>query len=291
MTWGRIDDNMAFHPKVVAAGNECVGARDRMISYCSDHRTDGWIQHEIVLAICGKSSLVRRLVQHRMLDVFEPDSDGKPGSKVTPEDAPKRRFGPKLFYYVHNFPRYNPTAYETNVSKGELSQKRAEAGRKGAAAKWGKSSSLPSELPVDLPSENDGNLPMANGWQFANGKDGPSPDPDPFKREEITRADQVIQSAIKKFDLEIPGLDYQTRIKSVLPMDRDRLDKALEKTAGANFPNWKYFVQCLEKPIENPIPSRARASPRHGGPAPDFSDIARDIEKYRAEEAAKNAKR
>ena len=43
MSWSKLDDRYAFHRKVLAAGNEAVGAMHRMIAYASGEGTDGLV--------------------------------------------------------------------------------------------------------------------------------------------------------------------------------------------------------------------------------------------------------
>jgi hypothetical protein len=53
MTWGKIDDNLALHPKVMRAGNEAMGLWVRALSYACQQLTDGFISSEIVTVFGG----------------------------------------------------------------------------------------------------------------------------------------------------------------------------------------------------------------------------------------------
>lgn len=59
--WFRIDDNFAFHPKVIQAGNEAVGVWARTGSWSSQQLTDGFVPDDIANTI-GRAAAVRRLV-------------------------------------------------------------------------------------------------------------------------------------------------------------------------------------------------------------------------------------
>jgi hypothetical protein len=59
MSWFKVDDRFTFHPKVLAAGNEAVGAWVRLGSWCSAHLTDGRVPRAIALSICSETVLQR----------------------------------------------------------------------------------------------------------------------------------------------------------------------------------------------------------------------------------------
>lgn len=54
MTWGRLHDGMAFHPRIIAAGNEAVGLWARMLSYCNQHLTDGIVPRAVAGGLAGR---------------------------------------------------------------------------------------------------------------------------------------------------------------------------------------------------------------------------------------------
>lgn len=53
MTWGKVDDNLAFHPKVIIAGNEAMGLWVRSLSWSAQQLTDGIIPDAIISALHG----------------------------------------------------------------------------------------------------------------------------------------------------------------------------------------------------------------------------------------------
>lgn len=62
MTWFKVDDNLALHPKVLAAGNAAMGLWVRAGAWSSAQLTDGYIPAEIVAVLGGKKADVDRLV-------------------------------------------------------------------------------------------------------------------------------------------------------------------------------------------------------------------------------------
>jgi hypothetical protein len=55
MAWAKVDDNLTFHPKVLAVGNEAMGVWVRAMSWSMQQLTDGFIPHDIVVAVKGSA--------------------------------------------------------------------------------------------------------------------------------------------------------------------------------------------------------------------------------------------
>ena len=109
MTWFKVDDSLAFHAKVVQAGNAAMGLWVRAGAYCSQHLTDGFVSREVALTL-GKSSEVKRLVA---AGLWEEIDDG---------------------YQVHDWLEYNPTAEEVRAEQARKHEAKARAGRAGGIA-------------------------------------------------------------------------------------------------------------------------------------------------------------
>lgn len=62
MPWFRVDDNLAFHHKVVAAGNAAMGLWVRAGSMCSAQLTDGFVPDHMISSLGGKTQ-AKRLVE------------------------------------------------------------------------------------------------------------------------------------------------------------------------------------------------------------------------------------
>lgn len=61
MVWFKVDDNLAFHHKAIAAGNPAMGLWVRAGSACAQQLTDGFI-HDHMIAALGTTSQAKRLV-------------------------------------------------------------------------------------------------------------------------------------------------------------------------------------------------------------------------------------
>lgn len=103
MAWFKIDDQIAFHQKVLDAGNEAFGAWVRMGAWSSARGLNGKVTASAAMTICVKQKLIDRLVEVKFLD-----RDGAD-------------------YAIHDYLEWNPPADEIEVKRA----KRAAAGRRG----------------------------------------------------------------------------------------------------------------------------------------------------------------
>lgn len=149
MSWAYLDDQVAFHRKTLAAGNEAFGAWIRMIAHACAYDTRGLVERSVALSITSKKVIAR------LLEVGLLERDGE-------------------HYRIHDFDDWQRPRGRTTPK--ELSDARAEAGRKGAAKRWGSHGKEPTSavaIETLLPMANDGNLP----WQTV------APSPSPTERE------------------------------------------------------------------------------------------------------------
>lgn len=67
MPWFKVDDNLAFHHKVVAAGNPALGLWVRAGSLCAQQLTDGFVPDHMIPAL-GTIAQAKKLVQVGLWD-------------------------------------------------------------------------------------------------------------------------------------------------------------------------------------------------------------------------------
>ena len=67
MPWFKVDDNLGFHHKVIAAGNPAMGLWVRAGSICAQQLTDGFVPDHMV-AILGTTGQAKRLVSAGLWD-------------------------------------------------------------------------------------------------------------------------------------------------------------------------------------------------------------------------------
>ena len=146
MTWGKIDDQLAFHPKALAAGNEALGMWVRSMSYSCQMLTGGFISSEIVTAM-GGTKIAKKLVEAGLWLV----ADGG--------------------YQFHDWEKYQPCAETEKIKRERTRQARSEAGKMGANSRW-------NDKPKPKPMANDMANGMANGMANEWQNDAPEPEPE-----------------------------------------------------------------------------------------------------------------
>jgi hypothetical protein len=60
MTWFKVDDNLAFHPKAIMAGNAALGMWVRAGSWAAQQLTDGYVPADMARSL-GTPGQARRL--------------------------------------------------------------------------------------------------------------------------------------------------------------------------------------------------------------------------------------
>ena len=114
MSWGKIDDRLAFHPKVMAAGNTAMGLWVRALAYCAQFETDGWLDSGAVLSLGGRKRDADRLVT---AGLWEVDGEG---------------------YRFHEWAEYQPTKAQKDAERSATRERvtewraRNKRGRNGA---------------------------------------------------------------------------------------------------------------------------------------------------------------
>jgi hypothetical protein len=157
MTWAKVDDRLHDHPKVDSMldadelrGAAALGLWVAGLSYCADHLTDGFVSTRAVRRVFPThgDDLAAVLVEHGLWDVAEGG------------------------WQVRGYLDCNPSRVDLTERRQEISEKRREAGRKGAAARWGAATppapsddSADSELPSGCHGTADSNLPAGCQWQ------------------------------------------------------------------------------------------------------------------------------
>jgi hypothetical protein len=148
VTWTKIDDSLASHPKVCAAGNEAMGLWVRALAHCGAYLTDGVVTDAVVTAIVGSSAHAKRLGARLVAaGLWEPLPNGSG-------------------WRFHDFLAYNPSRDEV---LSERDRKR-KAGLASAAKRWGTPRSSNSSGNTCYPSATDHSI---------GSRDAPDPVPDP----------------------------------------------------------------------------------------------------------------
>mgnify|MGYP001371796582 CR=1 FL=1 len=158
MAWARLDDQFAFHHKVVKAGNEVAGIFARAICWSSANDTDGFIPDEIALLLAGnrrQTDAKRALNCVSTAGLWLPVTPGE-SFVITGRKDSGRRTLPDVTvvieadgYYVRDFLHYNRAS--TDARAGESADARANVQRVRAHNDARASRPVPT-LPIEPPS-------------------------------------------------------------------------------------------------------------------------------------------
>lgn len=130
MTWFRLDDQGAFHAKVIAVGNEAYGAWCRAGQWSSDHLTDGHIPTATAHLIA-----TRRVWKKLVTTIPAGHTIGLATESPTG-------------YEIHDYLVYNPSADSVRAERSARSEIKQAAGRKGGLQKAAnRSKQTPSRTP------------------------------------------------------------------------------------------------------------------------------------------------
>lgn len=118
MPYALIKDEMYDHPKFVGVQLDAIGLWTLGLSWCCRHLTDGFVPTAAVERLAAGSrrkaaTMAAELTAH---ELWEPVEGG---------------------WQFHDFTDHNRSGAEVREKRDRVSQRRSEAGRKGAAARWG----------------------------------------------------------------------------------------------------------------------------------------------------------
>lgn len=185
MTWSKLDDHFGDHPKVEALTDAAFRTLVRTFCWANRHGTGGVVKPGCELSLTrGRRKAWTELVHAGFLEKH-------------PEG-----------WKVHDWEEWgNETADEAKARKAELSEKRREAGRKGASKRWQPDSKLPPE-----PDGNPPGKTMATGMA----KECPSSSSVTLAKEDPSSQD--LTGHAREPEATTPGFEGQGR-KTVCPLD------------------------------------------------------------------------
>ncbi len=232
MSWFKLDDKMAFHRKVLKAGNESVGAWARAGCWSSEHGTDGSIPWEVATTIAPRP-VWDRLIDSGLCDTTEDDSG----------------------LLLHDFLDWNPSAAQVVRVRNQ----RAKSGALGGKQKASKTLANASK-------DAEGSLPClpAPCSDSALAKVCPVPVPDPRREEDppyppneaqAPRVESVRETARRAY-----GEGIRTVVDGPLFAMSDEEAAVLTKAIGQS-PRWVSLRgERLAKEVRKSAADYARAN-------------------------------
>lgn len=142
MPFAALDDGFHASPKVIRAGLDGTGLYARALSYCADRLTDGFVLYEWAAELAKPA--VRKKVTTAGLWI---EVVGGETFDYVDEHGRHTVTVPARGYFIPDYLEFNPSKRFVIAKKDELSEKRSEAGKKGARARWGKRDSKAEVLP------------------------------------------------------------------------------------------------------------------------------------------------
>jgi hypothetical protein len=153
MPWFKVDDNLAFHHKVVAAGNPAIGMWVRAGALCAQQLTDGFIPEHMIGAI-GTKAQAEKLVSVGLWDLAQGG------------------------YRFHEWSERQPSKASVEAERAASADRMREyrARRKGTAQEVSPQVSDESDAPV---TENEQRSFGRSSENVRQPRPSPSPDPVP----------------------------------------------------------------------------------------------------------------
>lgn len=212
MSWFRVDGNFPLHPKVVECSLAAIGLWVKAGAWAAESLTDGHVPAKAVVALGATRKHAMELAESGLWVV-----DARGG------------------WSFHDWHLYQPDADSERARRSGLSAKRAEAGRKGAAARW------------QTDGKHDGKR-LATAWQ----DDGPEPEPEP---DSYSRTDQQQQRAVGETPAAAAAEGFDdARISPAIGLLVDLAERrARESGRAPNHPmRWRAKVRAARAAEDGP---------------------------------------
>jgi len=182
MSFVLLDDGFYTNPKVTAVGNAGAGLFARALSYCGHNLTDGFVEAGWAREV-GGLALCKKLAAAGLWITVQ---SGEDFTYIVDESEYVVRI-PRKGYFIVDYLTLNPTRQHIEAKRDEVRQKRSEAGKMGAKARWGdgKPDSKHDGKADGKPIANGmatamAKAPDANGKTMANAWQTDSPTPIPL---------------------------------------------------------------------------------------------------------------
>jgi hypothetical protein len=147
--WIKLDDGFFYNRKVQAAGKDGRALYLAALTYCARELTDGLITTAEVRVCCALADTDQSAADVLVNVGLWEEVDGG--------------------YKIHDFHEYNPTAEEVRARRDEISKVRAQAGKRGMAARWSDSNKEDNKItnPITKQPKSD-NKTITNVLQTDN---------------------------------------------------------------------------------------------------------------------------
>lgn len=277
--WVRIDDQFPDHPKIVDVGVVAAWLHVAAMCYCSRYLTDGRLSINAARARVSDSQ-VRELTGKPVDDLIE---------RLVAAGLWERVDGG---FVIHDWHAYQPSAGNVKAKRDELSQKRAEAGRRGAEARWQNDSKTMANLPANA-SQTDSPVPVPvpvpvpdpkpeedreNHDRSTSRKSSQSADVDKVWEPEINRlatllADRIEQNTRRRPRVTTAWLYELERMHRLDKVSIAEIEGAIEWSQKDSF--WRANILSPKK-LREKYPTLYLQAQRQRGAAPATQNVSDD---------------
>ena len=153
MGWGRIDDGFYDHPKVIGLSLEAIGMWTKCFSWAHRHQSSSPFPGHLPIGVpksFGGNRTGRIVKELLAANLWDSEISGD--------------------FSIHDYAQYLPKN-EASLSAAELSEKRSNAGKRGADARWNRDAAAPE------PADNLMAKAMANASEDDGKPMPPNPNP------------------------------------------------------------------------------------------------------------------
>ena len=156
MGWGRIDDGFYDHPKVIGLSLEAIGMWTKCFSWAHRHQSSSPFPGHLPIGVpksFGGNRTGRIVKELLAANLWDSEISGD--------------------FSIHDYAQYLPKG-EVVLTSAELSEKRSNAGKRGADARWNR------DVVVVKPAGMLMAKPMANASEDDSKPMPPNPNPNPL---------------------------------------------------------------------------------------------------------------
>jgi hypothetical protein len=222
MTWVRIDENFAQHPKLAKAGPLAMAMQVAALCYCNRHLTDGFVPKQIACTLLDLSGLGMRMWRGEMVGGGEDAA----WELVVEDLVAVGLWDPAPGgWTIHDYLEYQPSKAQVQ----RLKSIRSEVGRRGgrASVEQKAEQTIKQELeqkPEQTSKQNSTPYPVPDSVSLKKERSTASPAAPPTREQPPDIPENLDRRKGERFALEALPDDWRAFCKAERPeLDPDRI--------------------------------------------------------------------
>ena len=157
MSWVRLDDGFALHPKVAAAGPLGMAMHVAAICYCNQYLTDGFVPDQIVPALLNLKGLAMHCWDN---ESFGGGQDAEPALIVEDLLAAGLWEKAETGYRIHDYLEYQPSKADVIAERQRWAKTQSRRRRVSAQESSESPPRLHEESSVPVPNPKESSNPI-----------------------------------------------------------------------------------------------------------------------------------